>query len=647
MKQYVRIACALALCLCLPGARALAADTLRVVTHDAVTVVTDPSTGAKSYPSWGVFPPAGFSVRKATMRVTFGCPDSMRCADWDYLDRIVVRKKVGVRGDTLNDEIGRMLTPYGGAFGRDWNFSWTSDVTDFALLLRDSVEIDYVHSGYEPNNDRGWKITVAFEFIGGPPAAKPLSIKKIYDGNYAYGDTARPIAASLAPVSFKAEPGAAFARLLVFQTGHGGDDSGCGEFCRKYREILFDGKVADRREVWKKCGDNPLSPQAGTWIYDRADWCPGDLLSPEAFDFPVKPGENHTVDIEMEPYALPGTAAVEAICAYIVQYGPRSARHDATLETIEVPSAENVYARRNPACSGVRAVVRNNGSAPLTSFNVRYGTMYFEDQYFYWEGKIAPGMTDTLALPGPIRMRVMANRYRVSIWAPDSSDDEWPDDNQLIVPFDPAPAYRSPVVFLLKTNNQPDQTSWALRRGDGTLVREVKADTLEADMAYHAILDLDPGCYSLSIVDTAGDGLEFWYNVKGGRGYARLFDASGMMLRNFESDFGNSITYNFRVTDDRRMLTPPSAEPAIGLFPTRTLGVTTMDYFANAPHEVSVKIVADSGAAVVQEHEYPALKSGTFTYDLTSRGPQRYYLKVFVEGVLKFNKRIRVVEKIE
>jgi hypothetical protein len=206
-----RIVCIAAACLFALNAGLEAADTLRVITHDAVTVVTDPSTGAKSYPAWGVFPGSGFSVRKVTMRVTFGCPDSMRCADWDYLDRIVARRKGAAPADTLNFEIGRMLTPYGGAFGSDWKFGWTVDVTDFAPVLRDSVEIDYVHTGYEPNNDRGWKITVAFEFIAGPPIAIPLGIEKIYDGNYAYGDSARPISASLAPVTFTAAAGAGFA----------------------------------------------------------------------------------------------------------------------------------------------------------------------------------------------------------------------------------------------------------------------------------------------------------------------------------------------------------------------------------------------------------------------------------------------------
>lgn len=640
---------ALGLLMALPEAapRSVAADTLRVVTHDGVTVVTDPSTGAKSHPAWGVFPAAGVDVRKVTMRVTFGCPDSMRCADWDYLDRIVVRRAGGAGAAPLDWEIGRMLTPYGGAFGRDWRFGWSVDVTDFASILRDSVEVDYVHTGYEPNGDRGWKVSVAFEIVGGPPVAVPLSITRIYDGSYAYGDTAKPISATLAPVSFTAADGAGFARLVVYQTGHGGDDSGCGEFCRKYREIILDGRVADRRAVWKECGGNPLSPQAGTWIYDRANWCPGELLAPETFDFPVKPGTSHTVDIEMEPYVLPGTGANHAVTAYVVQYAEPPGARDAELLAIAVPSAADADRRSNPACAGARIAVRNNGSAPLTGLYIRYGTLGFDDRSYLWEGNLPFGASVTIDLPGDIAARPAGNRFRAVLRHAGDAPDAWPADNELTVPFDPAPAHKSPLILRLKTNAEPAQTSYVLRKGDGTVVREVRAGTLPPDSALADTFRLDQGCYTLEIADAAGDGLEFWYNVKGGRGYARLVDLGGSMVRNFESDFGSFIRYDFRISLDRRIIAPPSAEPAIGLFPTRTLGVTTMDYFSNAAGDVVVKIVADPGGEVVQEHAYPALRSGTFTYDLTARGPQRYYLKVFAGGELKFNKRIRVVEKIE
>jgi hypothetical protein len=149
----------------------------------------------------------------------------------------------------------------------------------------------------------------------------------------------------------------------------------------------------------------------------------------------------------------------------------------------------------------------------------------------------------------------------------------------------------------------------------------------------------------LHIKDTASDGLEFWFNTKGGRGYARLQDDKGNLLKSFESDFGSEITYNFMVSNDAKQLTVMNSEPAIGLYPTRTNGKTVMDYFSGTPQDVTVQIITDEGAQLVEEHRYKNLKEGTFTYDLSYRPAQRYYLKVFIDSELKFNKRIRVVSE--
>ena len=42
-----------------------------------------------------------------------------------------------------------MLTLYGSIFGKGWSWKWQVDVTDFAPFLRDSVEVEYNHTGYE------------------------------------------------------------------------------------------------------------------------------------------------------------------------------------------------------------------------------------------------------------------------------------------------------------------------------------------------------------------------------------------------------------------------------------------------------------------------------------------------------------------
>ncbi len=624
-------------------------ETLHVITHNKETVVTNPATGEKSYRRWGVFPAANVPVRKIIMHVKFGCPDTMRCADWDYLDRITIRRKGGVKGASQDYEIGRMLTPYGGAFGKDWHFEWALDVTDFSLLLRDSVEIDYNHTGYEPNNDRGWAITVDFEVTKGKPAYNPIAIQKIYDAHFQYGDSLRSIEKTLAPVSFSPHAKAQFARLRLVQTGHGMDKpDGCAEFCNKYRELWYDGKLLEKKDIWEKCGDNPLYPQAGTWLIDRAYWCPGNLMQPDFFNLAVKKGTIHTIDVNMEDYVSPSPSAVWVITAYLIQYEKSQNALDVAVEDVVVPSSKTRYKRQNPAGANPKIVVKNEGSADIQRLTIQYGTVGFDKKTYNWTGQLSPLQSTIIELPHTIDFKGGGNMFQVALLNPNSGKDAYPSDNTLAVEFDAPPVHDSLMVFYFLTNNQPEHNAYYLKNSTGKIISEKKPGALQANAAYRDTFRLAPGAYEFTLLDTAGNGLEFWFNSKGGRGVARLLNDKGEMLKAVESDFGSIWTYHFVVGDTPN---PITSTYSIGLFPTRTKDKTTLDYFSNKPEEVIVRLVTDSPSAktiadntIVEEHHYTQLKEGIFTYDLKRYPKGRFYLKVIVNGEEKFNKRIRYNE---
>jgi hypothetical protein len=616
-----------------------------VVTHNRTTVETNPATGFKSYPAWGVFPARGKDIRRVLLKVTFACPDGKRCADWDYLDHIRIQRTHGVEGKALHYEIGRMLTPYGGAFAKDWKFTWEVDVTDFSEILRDSVEIEYWHSGYEPAGDRGWAVTLDFEITEGRPVALPLDFFRLYQDSYKYGDTARSIEADLTPVHIVSTMATDHARLRIFQTGHGMDEAeNCGEFCSKYREIYLNGQLIDKHDIWKKCGDNPLYPQAGTWIYDRANWCPGYLQIPDSYMLPIKGQGQHVVDINMQPYSDPKAKANESITAFLFLYGQPTAAHDAMLEDIIVPSQKDLHLRKNPSATQPVILLRNNGREPLRSAVIRYGTRGKAQHTYNWKGNLAFGASAEVVLPGPIETVASNNVFEATISQPNGKKDGWVHDNQLVSPFTPAPVVPPVLVWSIRTNNEPKHNHYFLRDAKGQIIAKKQLDTSLKQTVVTDTFHLQPGAYELVMKDTAGDGLEFWFNTEGGRGTARLLNQQGAILKNFDSDFGNTIYYSFVVSNDSTRWAPVVKAPAIGLFPTRTTGKTSLDYFSNQPQDVTVKIITDEGAQTIETHEYKSIQQAVFTYDLSYRKPQRYYLKVFVGGQEVFNKRIRVIE---
>lgn len=619
-----------------------AADTLHVVTHDRVTVVTDPAKGSNTYRAWGLFPSSDTPVRSIKLKVRFGCPGDMRCADWDYKDHITIRRTGGADGVSQDYEIGRMLTPYGGAFGKDWQFGWEVDVTDFSMLLQDSVEIEYDHTGYEPNEDRGWTVTLDFEIVVGQPAWQPVAIQKIYDGYFLYGDSTQSIEEALKPITFTTKEETDFVRLRVVQTGHGMDKpDNCAEFCNKYRELWVDGQLIEKRDIWKHCGDNPLYPQAGTWIYDRANWCPGNLMQPAIYNLPLEAGKEHTIDLNMQTYVASDPSAHEAISAYIIEYRSATAENDVRIEDIVSPSSKDIYARKNPTSMHPEIKVKNMGSATVQKMDVRYGIAGKEKARFRWKGQLAPGEISTISLPGTVNGAVGRNIFEVSLSQPNGKRDPYPADNKMTSHFEAVPIHDNTIVIYLLTNREPTQTGYLLKDSHGTVIKERTLGSLEADTCYLDTLQLLDGNYRFVLLDSAGDGLEFWANRAGGRGKARLLNKEGAILKDFESDFGSSVQYSFIVGAP---VSPVEERFSFDLYPTRTKGKTTLDYYANFAHDVVVQIITDPGEEIVETHTYFQLKGGMFTYDLSRFPKSRYYLKVMVDGEGKFKKRIRVKE---
>lgn len=618
-------------------------ETLHVVTHNRETVVTDPAIGLKHHIRWGVFPDETVEIRKIIMHVKFGCPDTMRCADWDYSDRISLLRKGGINGQTMNIELGRMLTPYGGTFGKDWRFDWEVDVTDFSLLLRDSVEIDFAHSGYEPAHDRGWAVTVDFEIITGKEVRKPLSIKRIYDYGFAYGNPEKPISDSIAPVPFQTSAKTRAAILRIVQTGHGMDKpDNCAEFCNKYREIYFDNTFFNKKQLWLECGDNPCFPQAGTWVFDRANWCPGYLMQPERYELPVKPSSNHQLQFRMQDHISDKPSAVQAITAYIIEYGPYAAKNDACIEDVVVPSIKPIYSRRNPAGHNPVIRVKNNGGKELKSLKILYGRSGHPQQTYKWKGSILPGNSLEITLPGRIEYKNEWNGFTVKLDRPNGRKDAWPQDNEMLVWFRKPPVHSGDLVFYLLTNKQPEHNSWRLVSSDGKTVAERTASSLQPATEYRDTFNLSPGSYSLFFSDTAGDGLEFWFNATGGMGLARLLDTGGNLLRAFESDCGNGWTYNFVVGGSPDLVSPDTR--SILLYPGRTSDTTRLYYFSNQKEDVVVRLISDPGSELLQEHHYPSLKEGIISYDLSKYAEGRFYLKVLVAETDIFSKRIRLIK---
>ncbi|CAN0473307.1 unnamed protein product, partial [Scytosiphon promiscuus] len=199
------------------------------------------------------------------------------------------------------------------------------------------------------------------------------------------------------------------------------------------------------------------------------------------------------------------------------------------------------------------------------------------------------------------------------------------------------------VIICFKTNKKPGKNEYSVTDSYGKPIFKRDSVDLKPNTIYSDTLRLRKGNYTFKVHDKGGDGLEFWFKAKDGNGSVKLLDTLGQAIKHFNSDFGSHIMYNFRV--EPGVTYHLDNEPSINMFPARTEGPVTLDYFANDEKNVEVIITQqEDETKIVETHTYLNFKKGIFTYDLSYLPKMRYYLKVVIDGKEVFKNRIRLKE---
>ena len=207
------------------------------------------------------------------------CPPG-GCDPWDRVSSLSVK---GHNGEWY--EIIRYLTPYGVAC------SHNIDLSDFMSLLQGKVTF----RGNLGTQGNGFLYSLNLAYNAGIPEQAYSKIDKLWSETYDFGNMA-----DLQPCEiydFSYENGVEASALKLVSTGHGWGDNNTGnaaEFHRDEHHIWVGGVETFSQDNWNDCNPNPdaCSPQNGTWIYDRAGWCPGSIA--QWFDYDMTPYISNT-----------------------------------------------------------------------------------------------------------------------------------------------------------------------------------------------------------------------------------------------------------------------------------------------------------------------------------------------------------------
>lgn len=438
-------------------------------------------------------------------------------------------------------EIGRYITPYGiGLTLGDDGWTWVFDVTDYAPFLKGMVEL-------EAGN---WQelLDLKFVFIEGTPPREVKRVDAFWKGQYNLSNFNDVVAER----NFEPQPGEETFRLKTRASGHGfGQGNNCGEFCANMHSVLVNGQPQWSWQIIEECSANPLYPQGGTWIYDRAGWCPGAKVTTQDFELTplVSADEPFSVKYEIttDPY---GNYRMEG---QVIAYGPYNFSHDVELEEILSPSNWKIHSRDNPICNRPRIRIRNNGSEPLTSCSITFGINgEFDEQL--WSGHLEFGESEEVELvyTNPdfwIGAEGEGNLlFHVSVSEPNGQADENPYNNSGTSSFQRPPVYSyndlddNRFIIWINTNNAPWENSVSIENMNGNEVWG--RNYTEANTSHRDTIQLNDGCYKFHLRDTGHDGLSFFAN-NDGSGIARLRRVGGPNFIQFNPNFGKEIVHHF------------------------------------------------------------------------------------------------------
>ncbi|MDP4935449.1 MAG: peptide-N-glycosidase F-related protein [Salibacteraceae bacterium] len=498
------------------------------------------------------FPQTG-TYRKIIMYYTLGCP-SIGCSEWDYTTKIEV-------SDPLTDstnrwvELTKIITPYAGDKNSGWTHTWAFDVTDFAPLLKGERQILASYSGYQD----GFTITVNFDFIEGTPPREVLAVNTLYDGIFKYGFANDPIDNYLQPTPIAINANAESAKFRLVASGHSfGGAENCAEFCPKWYKLKIDGSQVVQEDVWRDdCGSNVLEAQTGTWVYDRAGWCPGDVAVPYETDITsfIDAGQSNTFDVDWENYNYTGGAGFDpqyGIEALVFQYGAWNFENDASLDKVIKPSMDDRNMRVNPICNNPEVEVSNTGSKIISRMKIRYWVEGSVDYFDHsWSGVLLPGENTRVELPSHGKWLFggkTENVFYAQILEVNQTTDEYASNNLISAKFEDPIMFPERIVVAFNNNNVTNETRYYIYNDKGETVYSRTTST--ASTNYTDTIDLDTGCYRFAVTDAGCDGLRFFAN-SAGNGKIWLHNAEPANyfppLYQFEDEFGCETEFNFTV----------------------------------------------------------------------------------------------------
>ena len=525
-------------------------------------------------------------------------------------------------------ELLSLVTPYGNGLdlGPDGK-TFTFDITEFAPVLKGARRLSLELGGQFQE-----EMDIKFLFIEGTPPREVLNIQHIWPFRRGwFAEIQNNTYFEPRQVQLSAE--GSYFQLRSAITGHGQN----GEFVSRNHYLNIDGGPQEfTYDVWKYCGKNPIYPQGGTWIFDRAGWCPGMATDVHLFDLTNNPGE--TIEID---YGVNGSFMSEAnylVNNQLVTYGPYNFDTDASLEFIMRPNNTQVeFERINPACTTPMVMIKNTGGNTINSLEIGYTVRGGMQLTYDWTGTLLPNQTAEILLPVTDlefwETNLNENIFEVSILTVNGGADQQPANDFGTSTFTPAQFFDfdAPMEIQVTTNSVPQDNSYQIKDAMGNIV--LARDNFLANTIYKDALELPGGCYTLEFEDTGNDGLSFWFFPQNGNGNLRfnryLNNGIAFSMKSFDPDFGGGVQFDFIMPES--VSTEDIADyRLLSVFPNPTFDRINIEMHGFENEKLVLEVTDLTGNIIIHQNiDNQGITHQIETLDLSDYANGMYFLRIY------------------
>ncbi|MFC2101637.1 T9SS type A sorting domain-containing protein [Bacteroidota bacterium] len=255
--------------------------------------------------------------------------------------------------------------------------------------------------------------------------------------------------------------------------------------------------------------------------------------------------------------------------------------YDRDLQVLEVDNVSSTN------CSGIVTpvvTVRNNGNNTVTSFDLNFevngGTLMTES----WTGSIGPLEKTVINLPDYSFTPQATNTLNIFTDNPNNNSDEYPKNDSLNVSIAEAPATTFTLILFLKTDNDPEETTWDVKDAQGNIVESGGPYSVPNVVNRDTIYLSEEGCYTFTIYDASGSGL----CCSNGNGLYLLQDDQGTeIVMGGPFGFFEKTEFNANIVSARERF---DETRALQVFPNPVSNIATASFYLVNPDNVSMSL---------------------------------------------------------